>query len=197
MYLKNTFKPKLFFVFIIVAVSFLSAVPDADCVKATVERPSTWAVPIVKKNLPNLFKVSDTLYRGAQPTRAGFLELNKMGIKTIINLREHHTDKKLITGMGFNYFAIPTSTTKPDKARYQKALDIMNNPAMQPVFVHCLHGADRTGTAVALYRITVQKWQTEEAIKELQQGGYGHHAMFKDIIKFIRNFNKGPQSHKR
>ena len=192
MYLKNTFKPTLLFVFIVMAVSFSLTVPYTAYAKAAVERPATWATPVVKKALPNLFKVSDTLYRGAQPTRAGFLELKKMGIKTIVNLREHHTDKKLIAGIGFAYFLIPMSTTKPDKARYQKVLDIINNPEMQPVFVHCQHGADRTGTAMALYRITVQKWDTREAIRELQQGGYGHHTMFKEIIKFISNFNNQP-----
>ena len=197
MYLKNIFKPILLFIFLIIVIAFSLTLPNTGCAKAAVERPATWATPITKKGLPNLFKVSDTLYRGAQPTQTGFLELKKMGVKTIVSLREHHTDKKLITGMGFTYFHIPTSTTKPDRARYQKALDIMNNPAMQPVFVHCQHGADRTGTAVALYRTTIQKWETEEAIRELQHGGYGHHTMFRDIIKFIRNFNKEPQPRKR
>jgi protein tyrosine/serine phosphatase len=105
---------------------------------------------------------------------------------------DHHTDENFINGMGFNYFQIPTSTSKPLKDHYQKFLDIVNNPDLQPVFVHCQHGADRTGTAVALYRITVQKWDTEEAIRELQEGGYGYHTMFKEIIKFIRNYNNQP-----
>lgn len=189
---KNTFKLQLLFVFVVIAACSLLTAPTAGCAKTTAERPVTWATPVVKKGLPNLFKVSNTLYRGAQPTREGFMELKKMGIKTIINLRQHHTDKKMIVGMGFNYFNIPTSTTKPDRTRYQKALSIMDNPAMWPVFVHCQHGADRTGSAVALYRVTIQKWETEEAIRELREGGYGHHTMFKDIIQFIRNYSKEP-----
>jgi len=178
-----------FFVFLAIIITFSCTDLIPDDLRAAVERPAHWATPITKKGLPNLFKVSDTLYRGAQPTEEGFPELKKMGIKTIINLRENHTDEKFIKDMGFNYFPIPMSTSKPIRTHYQKVLDIVNNPDLQPVFIHCQHGADRTGTAVALYRITVQKWDTEEAIRELQQGGYGYHSIFMEIIKFVRSFN--------
>jgi protein tyrosine/serine phosphatase len=188
MHYKKPFKPLAFilFVFIVVIFSF-TALDSGDANGA--ERPADWATKIEKKGLPNFFRVSDTLYRGAQPTKEGFSELKQMGIKTIVNLREYHTDQRFINGMGFNYFQIPTATSKPIKDQYQRFLDIVSNPDLQPVFVHCQHGADRTGTAVALYRITVQKWNTEEAIRELQQGGYGYHSIYKEIIRFIRNYN--------
>lgn len=190
MYWKKPLKPLFLFIFLVIIITFSFATLDSGYSTSAIEKPGAWATPIVKEGLPNFFKVSDTLYRGAQPTQTGFQELKKLGIKTIINLREHHTDEKLINGMGFNYFPIPTATSKPLKDHYQKFLDIVKNPDLQPVFVHCRQGADRTGTAVALYRITVQKWDTEEAIRELQQGGYGYHPMYQEIIKFIRNFNK-------
>jgi protein tyrosine/serine phosphatase len=194
MYWKKPFKPLSFFVFLVIVITFSFTALDPSYSKTVVERPGTWATAIVKEGLPNFFKVSDTFYRGAQPTRTGFLELKKMGIKTIINLREYHTDEKLINGIGFTYFQMPTSRSKPLMEHYQKFLDIVKNPDLQPVFVHCRHGADRTGTAVALYRKTVEGWDTEEAIRELQQGGYGYRSVFKEIIKFIRNFNEQPQS---
>ena len=192
MYWKKPFKPLFLYIFLVIVITFSFTTLDSGYTKTVVERPVRWATKIEKKGLPNFFQVSDTLYRGAQPTKEGFLELKKMGIKTIINLREYHTDEKLINGMGFIYFQIPTATSKPLTDHYQKFLDIVKNPDLQPVFVHCQHGADRTGTAVALYRITVQKWGTEEAIRELQQGGYGYHSIYKEIIKFIRNFNNQP-----
>jgi protein tyrosine/serine phosphatase len=192
MYCKKPFKPQAFFVFLLIIITFSCSTLDPGYSKTGVERPGTWATPIVNNGLPNFFKVSDSLYRGAQPTKDGFLELKKMGIKTIVNLREYHTDENLINGMGFNYFQIPTSTSKPLRSHYRKFLDIVKNPDLQPVFVHCQHGADRTGTAVALYRITIQKWDTGEAIRELKEGGYGYHLIFKEIIKFVRSFNDKP-----
>jgi tyrosine-protein phosphatase SIW14 len=189
MFWKKPFRTMSFFVFLVIVIAFSFTVPDPVYSKTAVERPGTWATPIAKEGLPNFFKVSDILYRGAQPTKNGFLELKKMGIKTIINLREYHTDENFINGMGFTYFQIPTSTSNPLRGHYQKFLDIVKNPDLQPVFVHCQRGADRSGTAIALYRITIQKWDTDEAIRELQEGGYGYHSIYKEIIKFIRNFN--------
>ena len=153
------------------------------------ERPACWAVAVLMKGVPNCHKVSDFLYRGGQPVREGFKELEKMGIKTIVNLREHHSDKKLIDGTGLNYYQVFISTTRPNKKDYQRALDIIRDPRHHPVFIHCLHGADRTGTAVALYRITAQRWDVEEAIRELKDGGYGYHSIYMELLKFIRNFS--------
>jgi len=36
----------------------------------------------------------------------------------------------------------------------------------RPVFLHCLHGADRTGAMCAIYRTTMEDWSNKEAIKE-------------------------------
>jgi tyrosine-protein phosphatase SIW14 len=155
-------------------------------------RPAGWAAPVLIRGAPNCYKVSDFLYRGAQPNREGFLELKNMGVKTIINLREFNSDTKLLEGTDLKYFHIPSDITRPVKKDYQKVLDIAGNPEFQPVFIHCYYGADRTGTAVALYRIIAQRWDTGEAIRELQQGGYGFHSIYREIVIFIRDFNGRP-----
>ena len=54
---------------------------------------SEWARPVSLSGVPNLHKVSDDLYRGAQPTAEGVENLRKMGIKTIVNLRRLHSDR--------------------------------------------------------------------------------------------------------
>lgn len=179
-------------IFLIMAVVFSCMAPGPCYSKTDAERPPRWATPIEKKGLPNFFKVSDTLYRGAQPTQEGFQELKKMGIKTIINLRKFHSDQKFINGLGFTYFQIPVATTRLNKEDYRKIINIIQNPEMQPVFVHCNHGADRAGATVALYRITVQGWSTDEATRELQDGGYGYHSIFQEMIRFIRGFHSEP-----
>ena len=46
-------------------------------------RPAEWAKPVSMPGLPNLHKVSDSLYRGAQPEPEGFVNLKAMGIKDI------------------------------------------------------------------------------------------------------------------
>jgi len=139
------------------------------------------------KGLSNFAKVSDILYRGAQPTKDGFPELKKLGIKTIINLRAKHSDEESLKGLGLNYFSIPINTwslTNKDAARF---LDIVLEKANQPVFVHCQHGSDRTGTMVAVYRVYAQKWKAEDAIKELPV--FGFHKIWVNLKKYLRNLD--------
>jgi protein tyrosine/serine phosphatase len=68
-------------------------------------------------------------------------------------------------------------------------LKIVTDPNHTPVFVHCQHGADRTGTMCAVYRIAVQGWSKDEAIAEMTKGGFGHHAIYKNLVKFVRDLD--------
>jgi protein tyrosine/serine phosphatase len=58
---------------------------------------------------------------------------------------------------------------------------IVTNPKRTPVLVHCQHGADRTGTMCALYRVAVQNWKKEEALREMTQGGFGFHEIWENL----------------
>ena len=57
------------------------------------------------------------------------------------------------------------------------------------MFVHCQHGADRTGTATAVYRIVVEGWTKDEAIREMTQGGYGFHPLWANLIRYVRELD--------
>lgn len=164
-----------------------------DTAAVTERRPSKWGTPVKRKGLPNLYKVSDQLYRGAQPTKDGIKELKKLGIKTIVNLRLSHSDRKLLGDSGLSYERIPVNVFRPKKKSYVRFLKIVTDSSKQPVFVHCKKGADRTGVAVASYRIFVQGWDKEEAIKEMRKGGYGFHKIHFSLIKFIRKFKYSPE----
>lgn len=137
--------------------------------------------------LSNFAKVSDVLYRGAQPTKEGFAELKKLGVKTIINLRAKHSDEELIKGLDLNYFSIPINTWDLDNRHTARFLSIVMDKANQPIFVHCQHGSDRTGTMVAVYRVYAQKWKPEEAIKELP--AFGFHKIWVNLKKYLKNLD--------
>ena len=68
-------------------------------------RPAAWAEPLELTGVPNLHKVSDALYRSAQPTAEGMRNLKELGVKTIINLRSFHSDRGEIgeTGLGYEH----------------------------------------------------------------------------------------------
>lgn len=44
-------------------------------------------------------------------------------------------------------------------------------------YIHCLHGEDRTGLVVALYRILVQGWTVKRAKQEMYDNGF-HRILF-------------------
>ena len=142
------------------------------------ERPATWAVPMEKSGLPNLFQVSPNLFRGAQPTHAGMLQLKTMGIKTVLSLRGMHDDDEFVEGTDLTKARIRFHTWHPEEEDMLKFLKLVNDPAGLPMFVHCKRGIDRTGTMVAIYRVCVQGWSKEEAIREMTQGGFGYDDKF-------------------
>ena len=113
------------------------------------------------------------LWRGAQPDAPGLEQLAKLGAARIINLRmaddvvpgEEATARRL----GLDYENIPLpGFSAPDDAAVARVLALIaTSPA--PVFLHCEHGADRTGTIIACYRIRHDGWTVERALAEAQQ----------------------------
>jgi protein tyrosine/serine phosphatase len=69
--------------------------------------------------------------------------------------------------------------------RVLEALRILTNPQNQPVVIHCQHGADRTGAIVALYRIIVQGWSKADAVREMNEGGFHHSSLFRNLDRYV------------
>jgi len=141
------------------------------------------------KGVPNLHKVSDTLYRSAQPSAEGMANLKKMGIRTIVNLRSFHSDRDEIGETGLACEHIYMKAWHPEDKELVRFLQIASDPKRAPVLVHCLHGADRTGTMCALYRIAIQGWSKDEALKEMVEGGYGFHGVFQELLDYVNGLD--------
>lgn len=182
----KTFKIRCFLV--LVSMAFF-----AGC---TAENPSarpassyTTALSIPQEGCPNLYKVSEALYRGAQPEEECFPYLQQMGIRTVVDLRTFHSDEKEMEGTNLNYVSIPMAPWNPKVEHVRKFLSVVTDPAQQPVYLHCKHGADRTGTLVAAYRMIVQGWSKERAIAEMTEGPFGFHEFWSGLPKFLNKIN--------
>tara|TARA_B100000609_G_C17145912_1_gene398158 strand:+ start:327 stop:932 length:606 start_codon:yes stop_codon:yes gene_type:complete len=154
-------------------------------VHALEKRPEEWAAPLKLSGVPNFHKVDNKLYRSAQPTAEGMKNLQKYGIKTVVNLRGFHSDKDEIGKLKLKQYHIPINTWHIKDEHAIKFLKIVNDPKNQPVLVHCKHGADRTGTMCAVYRIVLQGWNKKQALKEMKEGGYNYHSMWFNLVKWI------------
>ena len=150
---------------------------------------ANWAQRMDLPGLPNFYKVSDDLYRGSQPTAQGMKQLKELGIKTIINLRAIHSDRDELSDTKLVYEHMNMTTLGPGNEEVVRFLQIVTDSNSTPVFVHCHHGADRTGTMCAIYRIAVQGWSKDEAIAEMIGGNYGFHKIWMNLVDYIRKLD--------
>ncbi len=152
-------------------------------------RPAVWAVKLDRPGLPNLHKINDNLYRGAQPTADGVRELEKLGVKTVLNLREEASDQDILRNSKLESVYLPMNAGCISEKDAVQFLKVVADPKRQPVFFHCRWGADRTGSMCAVYRVVVDGWSKEKAIDEMVHGGYDFHIVFTNLPEFIRKLD--------
>ncbi|MBI3654717.1 MAG: tyrosine-protein phosphatase [Acidobacteria bacterium] len=126
--------------------------------------------------LPNFHQVNERLYRGAQPKKDGLKKLAALGVKSILNLRGEdentQAEQREAQALGLNYFALPMGgLSRPSDEQITQALAIINNPENGVVFVHCQHGADRTGVVIACYRMSQESQTAAQAKAEAEKYG--------------------------
>jgi protein tyrosine/serine phosphatase len=129
----------------------------------------------VQEEILNFGKVNEHLYRGAQPDAAGMKSLKKLGVKLIVNLRlpgdSWKVEEAQATANGILYTNFPmTGRGTPEDQQVRKILSLFES-FPDPIFIHCQHGCDRTGTVVACYRIQHDRWSSQLAMREARHYG--------------------------
>ncbi|WP_346766930.1 protein-tyrosine phosphatase family protein [Wielerella bovis] len=140
----------------------------------------------------NLYQVDDKLFRSEQLVAEDKLAVQSLGIKSIINLRffNRRGNEKLFTGDDIELLNRPLLTWDVKPAQIAHILwTIEQQQKKGAVLVHCYHGADRTGTVIGMYRIIYQGWTIEAAKREMQQGGFGYHSIWKNLERLFTEEN--------
>lgn len=138
----------------------------------------------------NFGKVNDHLYRGAQPDANGIANLKKLGVVMIINLRTseemRETERIEAASNSLLYTNIPLrGMSRPSDRDIGRILSIIEN-SPGPVFVHCEHGCDRTGTVIACYRIQHDGSDVKAAIEEADH--YGMSGLERGMRAYVAEF---------
>src|SRR5579864_2749919 len=139
----------------------------------------------------NFQKVDDHVYRGAQPTEQGFKSLAKLGIKTVVDLREpgdrSRVEEKIVRAAGMEYVSVPMyGMETPSNDKVIKVLALLEDTSTGPVFVHCKRGADRTGAVIACYRMEHDRWKNDQALTEAKSLGMSFFE--RAIQRYVREF---------
>ena len=132
--------------------------------------------------IPNLAQVDPGVWRGGQPTAAGWDWLYSHGVTNVVKLNETSEgsdDYAAQKGM----LVIPWTISLPQQLglehldySYVAVFDLMradqNRGFTHGLFIHCEHGQDRTGLFVAQYRLYVDGWTKQAAEQEMLAHGF-------------------------
>jgi protein tyrosine/serine phosphatase len=137
------------------------------------------------------------LLRGGQPDEKGLRELKKeFGVTTVVNFNDVTNDSEAKTAakVGLNYLPLPDNPWKDDgdaEMIMQFLKVVRDRERNGVVYVHCKTGMERTGAAVAAYRVVECGWSAEKALTELRKHQWFlHAAYFQGIPPFVRKIER-------
>src|SRR5579862_7934384 len=148
---------------------------------------------------------SGILYRDGVRTMPQFqLALQKTHAKTIVCLVDDREirqspfaeEMKYCTQNEINVIRIPiTLGGWPDGPQIQQFISVTQDPAQQPVLVHCAQGVRRTGMLVAAYQLSVMNYDKPKAEAEIQTFGHSDRTV-NDVKRFIETYDPEKQEMK-
>jgi protein tyrosine/serine phosphatase len=137
--------------------------------------PLLFAVPTFAstvQDLPNFVQVKPQIFRGGRPTSDGLRELQRRGVKTIVDIENDGyaiaREKTWATELGIKFISSPMDwRVAPSDQQIESLLQVLKDKREFPVYLHCKHGEDRTGLVFGLYRVVVDGWSVEDAYDEM------------------------------
>jgi len=148
---------------------------------AKVSNKTRISQPMLSRNLEipinNFHQVSDGIYRGARPSLEGLKALSQLGFKTVLSFRWRKAplavERMHVTELGMNFISIPLNYwSLPNKQQINEFLDVIDDERNFPIFIHCFHGADRTGLLLGIYRVVRCGWSFQDAYGEMLACGF-------------------------
>ena len=141
--------------------------------------------------IDNFGRVNDRYYRGAQPQGRDYDDLAALGVKTIIDLTAdgNADEADLVARAGMKFVRIPlTTNAQPSAQAVAQFLALVNDPANQPVYVHCQGGRHRTGVMTAVYRMSHDGWTADRAFAEMQNYKFGPVFLHSALHDFVYDY---------
>lgn len=142
----------------------------------------------------NFARVSDRLYRCGKYSALGLHRISReFGIESVVDLREAWRvpllSLRTYDRIGLKYLRSPISELGSfDESCLSTVLDTVGTSVS---LVHCYKGCHRTGAFVAWYRVRLEGWTADRAIREmLSYGCWRHHADLETRIRTLLGANR-------
>jgi protein tyrosine/serine phosphatase len=131
--------------------------------------------------ISNFGCINENFYRGAHPKARDYEDLAALGVKTVIDLQQdgERNEQRMVEAAGMKFYRIGLSDKSwPSPEKADQFLKIVDDPANQPVFIHCHGGRHRAGIMTAIYRMHHDGWDADRAYGEMKkyefESGFGH-----------------------
>jgi tyrosine-protein phosphatase SIW14 len=165
--------------------------PAAAAEKAAAGSRPAASAALARIRIDNFGQVNSNYFRGAQPKGRDFAALAAAGVKTVIDLAAEgdRAEEANARNAGMRFVRIPMTTHQPPGAdTIARFLSLVNDPANQPVYVHCMGGRHRTGVMTAIYRMTGEGWSPVQAFSEMKQYKFGSDFLHREFKDFVLGF---------
>jgi tyrosine-protein phosphatase SIW14 len=148
-------------------------------------------VNLSRISIGNFGQINANYYRGEQPEGRDYADLAAIGIKTVIDLQADgdSNEQRIVEASGMKFYRFPMTThVPPTSQQITKFLEIVNDPAQQPVYVHCKGGKHRTGVMTAVYRMEQDSWNAERAFSEMKRYKFGADFLHSEFKQFVYGY---------
>jgi protein tyrosine phosphatase (PTP) superfamily phosphohydrolase (DUF442 family) len=150
----------------------------------------------VTTTLPMFRRLNANYMRGAQPASGGIETLQRLGVKTVVDLRSiyDHTDTIGVAAeqAGLHYYWLPLGVWNPaTDAQAREFITLVTDESKGPFYVFCDDGLHRTGEMSAIYRVARDHWNVEQALKEMDEVGFNPYywSLRSYVWTYARKFN--------
>jgi tyrosine-protein phosphatase SIW14 len=175
----------------VLAIALMSIPPAAVAAGGATEAGATLSTI----HIDNFGRLNPNYYRGAQPVGRDYRDLAALGVKTVIDLtKDGDPDEPgLVQRSGMKFHRIEMTTHEsPTAEKIQTFLQLVNDPANQPVYVHCQGGRHRTGVMTAIYRMTTEAWTADAAFAEMKHYRFGSDFLHPEFKNFVYAYHPTP-----
>jgi protein tyrosine phosphatase (PTP) superfamily phosphohydrolase (DUF442 family) len=132
-------------------------------------------VRVEAAHLPNAYRLHEKVISGGQPDgEAAFVELERLGVKTVISVDGAKPDVELARAHGMRYVHLPHGYDGIPEARAKElAKAVRELPG--PIYIHCHHGKHRCPAAATVACVETGFLAPEAAILVLKTAGTSVH----------------------